>query len=134
MHKIWSSLYLLYVIVFISCIYIRFGNIKLYGQIYVNVWHQVDANSWCQCDVDITDTFIFHLWSVDINCWHHFDVKSTCFAHCVGYSYWKWMPYNTIFNVVCIHLKKNEIYCINIMFCSLKCKQFSQSPPDKELS
>ena len=45
-------------------------------------WYQFNANSWCQIDVDIwcNKNFIldtYGWWSVDINCWHHFDVKST---------------------------------------------------------
>ena len=40
-------------IVFISCTNIRFGNIKVYGQININVRHLFDANSCHQFENQI---------------------------------------------------------------------------------
>ena len=54
-------------LVFISCTYFIFGNIKLYGQTDVNVQHQFDANSWHQFDVDSSHPKNFHFWPM-INC------------------------------------------------------------------
>ena len=47
-----------------------------------NVWHQFDANNWCQfwCQ-QLTSQKLWFLmygwWSVDVNCWQYFDVNST---------------------------------------------------------